>query len=216
MTTKSRVIAPALLLLVVAIAACTPATSSGAPATAGTSVATSGAPSGSAAPSGSGAAGSPAASASAGASGAAGGGDLASQIPETVGDVTLSATITNADAYIKANVNRQLTPLLTALGKTPADVTVATATGSAAGGANLFIDAVQITGTDAEALLTGFQTAATAVPGSQVEAVDVGGKSAVKITTTSYTLAAYATGDILFYVQSTDPALVDAALAALP
>lgn len=217
MTTKLRAIPPALLLLVLAVAACTPATSSGTPATAGPSAATSGAPSGSAAPSGSGtASGSPAASASAGASGATGGGDLASQIPATVGDVTLSATITDADAYIKANVNRQLTPLLTALGKTPADVTVATATGSKAGGANLFIDAVQITGTDAEALLTGFQTAATAVPGSQVEAVDVGGKSAVKVTTSSYTLAAYASGDILFYVQSTDPALVDEALAALP
>jgi hypothetical protein len=128
----------------------------------------------------------------------------------------MSATITDADAYIAANVNRQLTPLLAAVSKTTADVTVATATGSMAGGANLFIDAVQVSGADAAALLTAFQTAATAVPGSQVEAADVGGKSVVKSTTSSYTLAVYATGDTLFYVQSTDAALVDEAIAALP
>ena len=219
MTTKLRFAAPALLLFVGAVAACTPAASSGAPATSGTSAAPSVA--GSAAPSGA-ASGSPAASASAsasasaGASADAGGGDLASQIPETVGEVTMSATITDADAYIAANVNRELTPLLTAVSKTAADVTVATSSGSAAGGANLFIDAVQVSGADATALVTAFQTAATAVPGSQVEAADVGGKSVVKVTTGSYTLAVYGTGDTLFYVQSTDPALVDEAIAALP
>jgi hypothetical protein len=213
MTTKLRLAAPALLLFIGAVAACSPATSSGAPATSGTSAAPSAA--GSAAPSVA-ASGSPAASASAAASADAGGGDLAAQIPETVGEVQMSATITDADAYIAANVNRQLTPLLTAVSKTAADVTVATATGSAAGGANLFIDAVQVSGADATALLTAFQTAATAVPGSQVEAADVGGKSTVKVTTGSYTLAVYGTGDTLFYVQSTDPALVDQAVAALP
>lgn len=213
MTTRLRLAAPALLLLIGAVVACSPATSSGAPATSGTSAAPSAA--GSAAPSAA-ASGSPAASASAAASADAGGGDLASQIPETVGEVQMSATITDADAYIAANVNRQLTPLLTAVSKTAADVTVATATGSAAGGANLFIDAVQVSGADATALLTAFQTAATAVPGSQVEAADVSGKSVVKVTTASYTLAVYGTGDTLFYVQSTDPALVDQAVAALP
>jgi len=54
------------------------------------------------------------------------------------------------------------------------------------------------------------------VPGSHVEAADVGGKSVVKVTTTSYTLAVYGTGDVLFYVQSTDPALVDEAIGVLP
>jgi len=213
MTTKLRLAAPALLLLAGVVVACTPAASSGAPATSGTSAAPSVAVS--AAPSGA-ASGSPAASASAAASADAGGGDLASQIPETVGEVQMSATITEADAYIAANVNRQLTPLLTAVSKSAADVTVATATGSAAGGANLFIDAVQVSGADSAALLTAFQTAAAAVPGSQVEAADVGGKSVVKVTTTSYTLAVYGTGDTLFYVQSTDPALVDEAIGVLP
>ena len=115
-----------------------------------------------------------------------------------------------------ANVNRRLAAILTALNATPTDITVATATGSAAGGATLFIDAVQIPGTDPEALLTRFQEAASALPGSVVEAVEVDGKQVIKSTTTSYTLAVYASGDTLFYIQSPDPALVDQAIAALP
>ena len=139
----------------------------------------------------------------------------ASQIPATVGDVTLSVTATDGEAYVRANVNRQLAPILTAVNMAPTDVTVATATGTSAGGATLFIDAVQVTGADAGA--------ADRVPdrgrgraGSPVEAADIGGKSVVKATTSSYTLAVYASGDTLFYVQSPDAALVDQAVAALP
>ena len=73
-----------------------------------------------------------------------------------------------------------------------------------------------MTGADAAAMVTAFQTAATASPGTTVEAADVGGKQVVKATTTSYTLAVYGSGDTLFYVQSPDAALVDQAIAALP
>lgn len=222
MTTK-RALAPAFLLLAAAVAACATTSTGGSPAA---STPASVAPSdGSAAPSASASAD---ASASAGASasadasasasadtGGAGGGDLVSRIPATVGDVAMSATEVDADAYITANVNRQLTPLLTALGKTSADVTVATATGSTTGGATLFLDAVQVAGADAEGLLEAFSTAAAAVPGQEIETTDVGGKSVAKVTTTSYTLAVYATGDTLFYVQSPDAALVDEAIGAL-
>ena len=128
----------------------------------------------------------------------------------------MSVTVTNGENYVKANVNRQLSPILTAIGKTPTDLTVATATGSTTGGATLFVDAVQVEGADATAMMTAFQTAASAVPGTTVEAVDVGGKSVVKATTTSYTLAVYASGDTLFYIQSPDAELVDQAIAALP
>jgi hypothetical protein len=222
MTTK-RVLAPAFLLLAAAVAACGTTSTGGSPAASTpASVApsdSSAAPSTSASADASASAGASAsadASASASAdTGGAGGGDLVSRIPATVGDVAMSANEVDADAYITANVNRQLTPLLTALGKTSADVTVATATGSTTGGATLFIDAVQIAGTDAEGLLEAFSTAAAAVPGQEVEASDVGGKSVAKVTTTSYTLAVYATGDTLFYVQSPDAALVDEAIGAL-
>jgi hypothetical protein len=222
MTTK-RALAPAFLLLAAAVAACGTTSTGGSPAASTpASVAPSddsAVPSASASADASASAGASAsadASASASAdTGGAGGGDLVSRIPATVGDVAMSATEVDADAYITANVNRQLTPLLTALGKTSADVTVATATGSTTGGATLFLDAVQIAGTDAEGLLEAFSTAAAAVPGQEIETTDVGGKSVAKVTTTSYTLAVYATGDTLFYVQSPDAALVDEAIGAL-
>jgi hypothetical protein len=213
---KMRLVAPLALISALAVAACGTTGSSGSPAASAPVASPSAAES--AAASGSAEASAPAsaeASASAAASADAGGGDLAAKIPATVGDIAMSVTITDGENYVKANVNRQLAPILTAIGKTPTDVTVATATGSA-GGATLFIDAVQVTGADAPAMLTAFQTAATAVPGTTVEAADVGGKSVVKATTSSYTLAVYASGDTLFYVQSPDPELVDQAIAALP
>ena len=216
---KQRFSALFLLLTlasVVVLAACGATTGSGAvssPSAAGSAEASAPASGDASAPASESAAPSESAEASAS---AGAGGDLSALIPAQVGDVQLSVTVTDGEAYVRANVNRQLAPILTVLNKAPTDVTVATATGSATGGATLFIDAVQVTGTDAQALLDAFSTAAAAVPGATVETVDVGGKSVVKSTTTSYTLAAYASGDTLFYIQSPDAALVDQAIAALP
>ncbi len=218
---RLRLIAPFIVVSAIIVAACGSTGASGSPAAsapaASPSADISAAPSADASADASGA---PSASASGDLAGGGGGtGDadaLAAMIPATVGDVAMSVTITDADSYVRANVNRQLSPILTALNKTPTDVTVATATGASTGGATLFIDAVQVSGADAEALLTAFQTAASAVPGTTVEAADVGGKSVVKATTASYTMAVYASGDVLFYVQSPDAALVDQAIAALP
>jgi hypothetical protein len=226
--TKMRLVAPVALLSALVVAACAGTTgSSGSPAAsvpaaspsaaASTGASASADASASAGASGSaGASASASAGASSGASADAGGGDLAAKIPATVGDVAMSATVIDGESYVKANVNRQLAPILTALNKTPTDVTVATATGSIEGGATLFIDAVQVSGADAAAMVTAFQTAATASPGTTVEAADVGGKQVVTATTTSYTLAVYGSGDTIFYVQSPDAELVDQAIAALP
>jgi hypothetical protein len=217
---KMRLVAPVAFAGALFVAACgttgTASPSASAPA-ASPSAAESVAPSGSADASAS-AAASPSASAdaSASASAGAGGGDVTALIPGTIGDMTMSVTVTDGESYVRANVNRQLAPILTAVNKAPTDVTVATATGSSAGGATLFLDAVQVSGADAEAMLAAFQTAATAVPGTTVEATEVEGKSVVTATTSSYTLAVYASGDTLFYIQSPDAALVDQAIAALP
>ena len=213
-----RALAPLILTTSVAIVAlaCGPVTASGAPsssAAAPTPPASASAPaSGSPAASGSGEA---SASASAAAS-ADTGADPAALIPETVGDVQVSVIQADGESFVAANVSRRLAPILTALGKTPADVTVASGTGSASGGATLFIDAVSIDGADAEALVAAFQSAAEAVPGTTVEPIEAGGRPAVQVTTASSTLAVTAEGDTLVYVQSPDPALVTAALAALP
>lgn len=216
-TRLTHVLAPAILLLAVGLAACGPAISSGPGASSSASSGASEAPSasGSTAPSAvaSDAGTSPSAAVS---PSAAAGGDLAATIPGAVGDVSLVANEVDADAYVGANVNRQLTPLLAAVGKSTSDVSVATATGSAAGGATLFIDAVRVNGADAPALIAAFQTAAALVPGAQVAATEVSGKSAVTVTTSSYTLGVYAVADTLYYVQSPDAALVTQGIAALP
>jgi hypothetical protein len=238
--TKQRVLAPAVLLLAAAVAACggttaspgaaspsgpspdvsSPAASDAASPSAATSpdAGASGSPDASAS-----AAASPDASASAGASAAASpdtagggiGGDLAGSIPTTVGDIALSTTVVDPATFIATNVNLQLTPILTALGRTAADLEVVSASGAGAT-STLFIEAVRIQGADATALSTAFEAAATAAPGNTVETGEVGGKSVVTVTTGSYTMSAYASGDTMYFVRSSDAALVEEGITALP
>lgn len=231
-----RVLAPAVLLLAGAVAACggtaaSPATSPGGASPDTASPAASDAASPSAAASdaaapATGASGSPAASggaspdasASAGAStdtAGGGGGDLAATMPETVGDIALSVSPVDPQTFIATNVNLQLTPILTALGRSASDLEVVTASGAGTT-ATLFINAVRIAGADATALSGAFETAAAAAPGNEVETGQVGGKDVVTVTTGSYTMSAYASGDTMYFVQSSDPALVEEGVAALP
>jgi hypothetical protein len=239
--TKQRVLAPAVLLLAAAVAACGGTTASpGAASPSGpspdvSSPAASDAASPSAATSpDAGASGSPDASASAAASadasasagasaatspdtagGGGTGGDLAASIPTTVGDIAMSTTEVDPATFIATNVNLQLTPILTALGRTAADLEVVSASGAGVT-SNLFIEAVRIQGADATALSTAFEAAATAAPGNTVETGEVGGKSVVTVTTGSYTMSAYATGDTMYFVRSSDAALVEEGITALP
>ena len=215
-----RAIAPIILTVSAAIVAvaCGPVTASGVPsssATAPSPAASASAPA-SSAPAASASAGASASASAAASAGTGTGSDPAALIPTTVGDVQVSVTQVDGASYVTANVSRQLGPILTALGKAPTDVTVASGTGAAAGGATLFIDAVAVDGADAEALVAAFQTAAEAAPGTTVEPIEAGGRPAVQVTTASSTLAVTAEGDTLLYVQSPDPALVTAALEAIP
>jgi hypothetical protein len=128
MSTRMRLVAVSFLSLsVLAVAACGTASSSAGPSAAVSAPAAS-APAASA-PAASASAPAASASASAAASPAAAGGDLVALVPEMVGEVQMSASETDGAAYVSANVGRQLTPILAAVGKTPADVQVATATG---------------------------------------------------------------------------------------
>ena len=63
---------------------------------------------------------------------------------------------------------------------------------------------------------TAFQTAATAITTNEVKTADMGGKKVVQVTTPSYTLAVFAVGDTIFYVQSTNADLVTQGVTALP
>jgi hypothetical protein len=231
--TKQRVLAPAILLLAGAVAACGGTTASpvasGAASPDTASPAASDVASPSAAPSDAaspdaGTSGSPAASggaspdasasASASADTSGGGGDLASTLPTTVGDLAMSTTTVDPQTFIATNVNLQLTPILTALDRTAADLEVVVANGTGPTG-SLFINAVRIPDADLTPAVTAFQTAAAAAPGNQVETGQVGGKDVVTVTTGSYTMGVYVTADTMYFVQSPDPALVEAGLAAI-
>jgi hypothetical protein len=200
---------PATVLIAVLVAACS---GSGGAASASASVAASTAPS--VAPSASGAAPSASSSASAAPS-ASGSGDLASKIPAQVGDLAMGTHPIDAQTYITLNASKQLAKVLTTLGKTAADVTVVTGTGSTET-AVLFLDAVQIAGADQAALAKAFQDAALADKSLGAKAATVNGKDVVMWTTTAGTTAVYPSGDTLFFVTSSDPDLVSQALAALP
>jgi hypothetical protein len=145
---------------------------------------------------------------------ASGSGDLASQIPATVGDLTMGTYPIDAQTYITLNASKQLAQVLTAINKTPADVTVVTGTGSTET-STLFLDAVQIQGADPAALAKAYQDAALADKSLGAKTATVNGKDVVMWTTTAGTTAAYPSGDTIFFVTSSDPDLVSQALAAL-
>jgi hypothetical protein len=173
------------------------------------------APSAASSPSGAAAASAPASAAASVAPSAGSGPDLASMIPAMVGDVTMVVASTDPETYLKVNVGRHLTPVLEALGKTPGDVQVASATGATEEG-SLFIDAVRIDGADATALFSALQHALDATPGTKASTATMGGKQVLTWSETSGTTAVYAKDDVLFYVKSSVDAWVEAAVASLP
>jgi hypothetical protein len=140
---------------------------------------------------------------------------LAAMIPPAIGDVTLTTSTPDPAAYIKVSVGRRLGPVLAAVGKSAADVAVASANGATEAG-SLFIDAVQIDGVDPATLLPAFQAAATAPPTTGATTATVGGRDVVTWSQASGTTAVYAHDDVLFYVSSPIVEWVDAAVAALP
>jgi hypothetical protein len=140
---------------------------------------------------------------------------LVTQIPTTVGEVSLSTSTPDPVAYLTVHVGRRLTAVLSAVGKTEADVAVASASGATEAG-SLFIDAVRIDGADPAKLLPAFQAATTASPSTGATASTIGGKPVVTWAAVSGTTAVYAHDDVLFYVSSPIAEWVEAALAELP
>ncbi len=139
----------------------------------------------------------------------------AATLPATVGDVSLTISEPDTATYLKVNVGRRLGPILAALGKTDADVQVASANGATEDG-SLFIDAVRIDGTDAATLLGAARTALTAPPTTGAKDATVGGKPVIAWTQTSGTTAVYAHDDVLYFIASPIADRVDATVAALP
>jgi hypothetical protein len=149
---------------------------------------------------------------------------LEALLPAKVGDVPLERlSLRGADFYALGtdDTRSQLDAMLTALGKTVADLTVADA-GDPSGRTVLEIGAFRVSGAKPAQLLSEWVASNQASsPGNiTVSNETVDGRRLTKLVDRTRdvgaTTRAYAKGDIIFLIGADDPALVSAALAQLP
>jgi hypothetical protein len=169
----------------------------------------------------------PPSSAGPGASGApagSGGGfatskQLEATLPTSVGGVTLTTgSLDVLQLYATGNQAANiLTLMVTGLGVSPAQVGAAAAADS---GGKIQIVAAQFSGASSSAIQTQIEAVAKQVdPNVTLANSTVGGKSVTTATFPgSHTgpIVAYITGDTLYLVQSSDPALTEDAVKQLP
>jgi hypothetical protein len=148
--------------------------------------------------------------------------DLENRLPNEINGVTLTKYSFKGSTFLSsgASNSQDLIDLLSSLGKTPNDMSVAFAA-DPAGKIDVQIGAFKVAGADSIALLAAFVAATKkTTPAVQVTQASVGGKNVSQITdpsdTTTGAIDVYANGDVLYYVQSPDPALAGAAIQALP
>lgn len=143
------------------------------------------------------------------------GGDAMDLIPATIGDVEMTVTPVDAEEYANVNPGRRVVELAELAGVSLDDVTVASATG-ASDTASLFVDAVRIEGFDPTAVAGALQGVFETLPGTAVTSETVGGVDVLAVEqgdgSTTYV---YASGDVIYFVQSGDPALAEEAVGAL-
>jgi hypothetical protein len=144
---------------------------------------------------------------------------LEATLPTSVGGVTLQTGSLNVLAlYTTGNSAANfLTVMIAGLGVSPSQVGVAAAADS---GGQIQIAAGQFSGVTSSAIQTQVETVAKAAdPSVTLANTTIGGKS---VTTATYPnshtgpVVAYITGDTLYLLQSSNPALVEDALKQLP
>jgi hypothetical protein len=144
---------------------------------------------------------------------------LEALLPETLG-----AAVLTRESQRGTDLSRQsdaLTTMLTGLGKTLNDFTVASAY-SAAGEVEAEVGLWQIRGADPGRLMEGFITAVQASSTTKltVSQATISGHAVSRIGAsgqlTQGPLYAYVKDDMILFVQTTDPSLAEQALAKLP
>jgi hypothetical protein len=148
--------------------------------------------------------------------------DLEARLPNEINGVTLVKYSFKGATFLESGADNQqdLVDFLSALGKSPNDLSVAFA-GDANGDLDLQLGAFRVAGADSNALLSAFVAATQKEsPQDTVTQGNVGGKNVTQIVdpddTESGTIYIYANGDTLFYVSSPDASLAAAGLTALP
>jgi hypothetical protein len=144
--------------------------------------------------------------------------DLEATLPTEAGGITLQAFSMSGPDFVKGEEDPQFTDFIESLGADMQDVSVAFAFGANADGtqtASVF--AFRVAGASADELIEAFK--ASAEQGLVWNPATVGGKSVeVSETTPEFAtpVALYATGDVLYFVSSTDPTAFEEILAFLP
>jgi hypothetical protein len=195
-------------LIPVLILACTPA-ATGSPAASPATSVTPESPSASGSPAASASSALPSGSA---APSAAAGNDLASTIPTEINGIPITMTTVEPEAFIGTSDRHRIQPLLTALGKTPADLE-AVAGGGGAETNSVIIEAVRINGADPSGLAEQVRAALSADAGAPVDAGTVGGK---EVFTLGEDRHVYVTDDAVYFVSASNPEMAEATLTALP
>jgi hypothetical protein len=142
--------------------------------------------------------------------------DLEKQLPDTLGGVKLQKFSFKGADFLKGSdpSTKSFNDLLAAIGKTPADMSIAIA-----GGGKVTVGAFKISGADANVVLNAFvQAAVKNQTGSSTSDTSISGKSVKKVTTTTSTTPSYvyAHGDVVFFVSGDDMTLVTEAFSKLP
>lgn len=144
--------------------------------------------------------------------------DLEATLPAEAAGITLQAFSMSGPDFVAEDEDPQFIDFIESLGADMDDVSVAFAFGANADGtqtASVF--AFQVAGATADELVEAFK--ASAEQGLVWNPSMIGGKSVeVSETTPEFAtpVALYATGDVLYFVSSTDPDAFEKILAHLP
>ena len=122
--------------------------------------------------------------------------ELEGLLPDEIAGETVSKSSVGGAAMVAGPGGEYLVPLLTALGKEPADLTAGVGSTSKA-----FFLAFRIKGLEASEFFDAFIDAAMDEPGAQLSDVTIAGKQAKKFTDSAGTRYLYFTGDTIITVS---------------
>jgi hypothetical protein len=144
--------------------------------------------------------------------------DLEATLPTEAGGISMQAFSMSGPDFLEGEENAQFTDFIESLGADISDVSVALAFGANSDGTQIAnVLAFQVDGTSADELVEAFK--ASAEQGLVWNPATIGGKSVeVSEATPEFAtpVALYATGDVLYFVSSTDPNAFEEILASLP
>jgi hypothetical protein len=146
--------------------------------------------------------------------------DLEALIPNTVGDLTITKQSVQTSEFLTApGSDPAAVKFVEDLQVSPSDISIATGTGSSADFAQfVFVFAIRAQGADSDRLVSAFKTASSTDDASPLEwsGATVAGKSVETAGGAGGTNYLYAKGDVLFWLIASDATLAEQFIGQLP